>query len=237
MKGNVLKHQKNLKIMWTKKIITLFILIMILPTKDTTAQIGIAEVIKAGVKKAIKAMDLKVQRLQNKTIWLQNAQKSLENVLSKLKLDEISAWAEKQKEQYRKYYEELAQVKAIISYYQRISDVIKKQRLLLNQYNHAWRLIRQDNNFSAEEIMYMEKVYVGILDESIKNIDQIGLIIKSFATKMSDAKRFELINEAADQVDMNYGDLVQFNQQNMLLSLQRAKSEAEVLEVKQLYGL
>jgi hypothetical protein len=237
MKGNVLKHQKNLKIMWTKKIITLFILIMILPTKDTTAQIGIAEVIKAGVKKAIKAMDLKVQRLQNKTIWLQNAQKSLENVLSKLKLDEISDWAEKQKEQYRKYYEELAQVKAIISYYQRISDVIKKQRLLLNQYNHAWRLIRQDNNFSAEEIMYMEKVYVGILDESIKNIDQIGLIIKSFATKMSDAKRFELINEAADQVDMNYGDLVQFNQQNMLLSLQRAKSEAEVLEVKQLYGL
>lgn len=223
--------------MRTKKIITLFILIMILPAKDTTAQIGIAEVIKAGVKKAIKAMDLKVQRLQNKTIWLQNAQKSLENVLSKLKLDEISDWAEKQKEQYRKYYEELAQVKEIISYYQRIGDVIKKQRLLLNQYNHAWRLIRQDNHFSAEEIMYMEKVYVGILDESIKNIDQIGLIIKSFATKMSDAKRFELINEAVDQVDMNYGDLVQFNQQNMLLSLQRAKSEAEVLEVKQLYGL
>lgn len=223
--------------MWTKKIITLFILIMILPAKDTTAQIGIAEVIKAGVKKAIKAMDLKVQRLQNKTIWLQNAQKSLENVLSKLKLDEISDWAEKQKEQYRKYYEELVQVKESISYYQRIGDVIKKQRLLLNQYNHAWRLIRQDNHFSAEEIMYMEKVYVGILDESIKNIDQIGLIIKSFATKMSDAKRFELINEAVDQVDMNYGDLVQFNQQNMLLSLQRAKSEAEVLEVKQLYGL
>lgn len=223
--------------MWTRKITILFILITILSAKDTTAQIEIAEVIKAGVKRAIKAVDLKVQRLQNKTIWLQNAQKSLENVLSKVKLDEISNWVEKQKEQYRKYYDELAQVKAIISYYQRIGNVIKKQQLLLEQYNHVWRLIRQDNHFSAEEIFYMEKVYVGILDESIKNIEQISLIIKSFTTKMSDAKRIDLINDAADRIDTNYNDLVQFNQQNMLLSLQRAKSEAEVLEVKKLYGL
>lgn len=223
--------------MWKRKMIALFILITYLSVRDVNAQTGIGEIIKAGVTKVIKAVDLKIQRLQNKTIWLQSAQKSLENMLSKLKLGEISEWAEKQKEQYRKYYEELAQVKAIISYYQRIRDITKKQWRLVDQYNHAWRLIRQDDHFSAEEIMYMEKVYVGILDESIKNIDDIRLIVKSFATKMSDAKRFELINEAADQIDMNYGDLVQFNQQNMLLSLQRAKSEAEVLKVKQLYGL
>jgi|SRR5690242_1568657 len=223
--------------MWKRKVVVVFILSSFLSMQKINAQTGIAEVIKAGVKKAIKAVDLKIQRLQNKTIWLQNAQKSLENALSKLKLDEISDWAEKQKEQYRKYYKELAQVKAIISYYQRIGDIIKKQRRLMDEYSHAWRLIRQDKQFSEQEIMYMEKVYVGILDESIKNIDQISLIIKSFTTKMGDAKRLELINEAADQVDMNYADLVQFNQQNMLLSLQRAKSEVEVLEVKKLYGL
>ncbi len=37
-----------------------------------TAQIAVVEVIKAGVKKVIKAVDLKIQRLQNETIWLQN---------------------------------------------------------------------------------------------------------------------------------------------------------------------
>jgi hypothetical protein len=83
----------------------------------------------------------------------------------------------------------------------------------------------------------MEKVYSGILDESVKNIDQISLIIKSFTTKMSDAKRLELINNAADQVDVNYFDLVEFNRQNTLLSLQRAKTETEVQAVKKLYGL
>src|SRR5690606_9599809 len=158
------------------------------------------------------------------TIWLQNAQKTLENTLSKLKLDEISDWTKKQKEQYRKYYEELAKVKSIISYYQRIRDITKKQLRLVDEYNRAWSLIRQDSHFTAEEILYMENVYSGILDESLKNIDQINLIVKSFTTKMSDAKRLELINNAADQVDVNYSDLVQFNRQNTLLSLQRAKT-------------
>jgi hypothetical protein len=210
---------------------------MVLPVQQVQAQIGIAEIIKAGVKKVIKAVDLKIQRLQNRTIWLQNAQKTLENALSKLKLEEISDWTEKQKEQYRKYYEELAQVKAVISYYQRIRDITKKQLQLVNEYNRAWAMIRQDSHFTANEILYMEKVYSGILDESVKNIDQISLIIKSFTTKMSDAKRLELINNAADQVDVNYSDLIEFNRQNALLSLQRAKTETEVQAVKKLYGL
>tara|TARA_B100000953_G_scaffold295247_1_gene286167 strand:- start:1266 stop:1955 length:690 start_codon:yes stop_codon:yes gene_type:complete len=209
-----------------------------LPVQQANAmQIPIVEIIKAGIKKVIKAVDLKIQRLQNKTIWLQNAQKTLENTLSKLKLDEISKWTEKQKEQYREYYEELAKVKAIISYYQRIRDITQKQVRLVNEYQHAWQLIQQDDHFTSDEIEYMSRVYSGILEESLNNIDQITLIVQSFTTTMSDAKRLEIINNAADQVDANYDDLMRFNQQNVLLSLSRAKTSIEVQTVKKLYGL
>ena len=224
-------------LMCKSKILALLILSGFLSVKEVNAQAGITEIIKAGVKKVIKAVDLKIQRLQNKTIWLQNAQKVLENTLSKLKLDEISDWTEKQKEQYQKYFDELAQVKAIITSYQRIRDIIKKQVHLVDEYKRVWQMIQQDNHFSPDEISYMEKVYTGILDESIENLDQIQLILKSYTTKMSDAKRLELINNTADQIDTNYSDLVLFNQQNMLLSLQRAKTLTEVQEVKKLYEL
>ncbi|OJW81826.1 MAG: conjugal transfer protein TraI [Bacteroidetes bacterium 46-16] len=226
-----------------KKYVRMMLLVLcisftVLPVQPVNATpIAILEIIKAAVKKVIKAVDLKIQRLQNKTIWLQNAQKTLENTLSKLKLDEISDWTEKQKEQYRKYYEELAKVKAIVSYYQRIRDVTRKQMQLVDEYNRSWQLIRQDDNFTANEINYMAKVYSGILNESLKNIDQISGIIKSFTTTMSDAKRLELINNAADRIDGNYDDLILFNRQNMLLSLQRAKTANEVETVKKLYGL
>lgn len=218
-------------------LLALCISFTVIPAQHAQAQIPILEIIKAGVKKVIKAIDLKIQRLQNKTIWLQNAQKTLENTLSKLKLDEIAGWTEKQKEQYRKYYEELAKVKAIISYYQRIRDITQKQVRLVNEYNRSWQLLRQDSHFSSDEIDYMAKVYSGILGESLKNIDQISLIVRSFSTQMSDAKRLELINNSADQVDTNYDDLTRFNRQNMLLSLQRAKTKYEVDMVKKLYGL
>ncbi|MBW8334467.1 MAG: hypothetical protein K0M40_20800 [Prolixibacteraceae bacterium] len=197
----------------------------------------ILEIIKAAVIKVIKAADLKIQRLQNKTIWLQNAQKTLENTLSKLKLDEISDWTEKQKDLYKEYFDELTKVKSIISYYQRIREISQKQLRLVEEYQRAWNLFKQDKYFTADELSYMTKVYSGILDESAKNIDQISLVIKSFTTTMSDAKRFEIINAAADQVDANYYDLTRFNKQNMMLSLQRARENNDVDVVRKLYGL
>jgi len=204
---------------------------------EKKAALPILEIVKAVTKKVIKAIDLRIQKLQNKTIWLQNAQKQVENVLSKLKLDEISDWTKKQKDLYKDYYEELAKVKSIITYYQRIKDITKKQTKLVQEYERAWNLFKQDTHFKDNEIQYMERVYSGILEESLKNMDQIFLILDSFSTQMSDLKRLEIINEAADQIDGNYDDLRLFNQQNVMLSLQRAKTEADVNQVKQFYGI
>lgn len=204
---------------------------------EKMAALPILEIVKAVTKKVIKAIDLRIQKLQNKTIWLQNAQKKAENVLSKLKLDEISDWTQKQKDLYKGYYEELAKVKSIITYYQRIKEITQKQTRLVQEYERAWNLFRQDTHFKDSEIQYMERVYTGILEESVKNIDQIFLILDSFATQMSDLKRLEIINKAADQIDANYDDLTMFNQQNILLSLQRAKTETDVKQVKQFYGI
>ncbi|WP_426486091.1 conjugal transfer protein TraI [Flavobacterium sp. 2] len=223
------------------KIITCLIFLLLISTParpaEKKAALPILEIVKAVTKKVIKAIDLRIQKLQNKTIWLQNAQKKIENVLSKLKLDEISDWTKKQKELYKGYYEELAKVKSIITYYQRIKDITKKQTKLVEEYERAWNLFKQDTHFKDGEIQYMERVYSGILEESVKNIDQIFLILDSFSTQMSDLKRLKIINKAADQIDANYDDLTLFNQQNVMLSLQRAKTEADVNQVKQFYGI
>lgn len=227
--------------MWSmKKILVIagiVLSISIAPVQHTNAQIPILEIIKAAVKKVIKAVDLKIQRLQNKTIWLQNAQKTLENKMSKLKLTEISDWSKKQKDLYSKYFDELWKVKNAISSYQVVRDIIKKQVQLVQEYSKAFNLSKQDKNFTADELDYMQKVYTGILDESIKNIDQIQLVINAFATQMTDAKRLEIIHTAGDNIEQNITDLRQFNQQNITISLQRSKEKNDIDVVKKLYGL
>ena len=227
--------------MWSMKkiliIIGIVLSISIGPVQHTNAQIPISEIIKAAVTKVIKAVDLKIQRLQNKTIWLQNAQKTLENEMSKLKLTEISDWSKKQKELYANYFDELWKVKNVISSYQAVRDIVNKEAQLAQEYSKAFNLSKQDKNFTTDELNYMQKVYTGILDESIKNIDQIQLVINAFATQMTDAKRLEIIHATGNNIEQNITDLRQFNQQNIIISLQRSKEKNDIDVVKRLYGI
>jgi len=83
----------------------------------------------------------------------------------------------------------------------------------------------------------MERIYSGIVNESIKNLDQLYLVINSFATQMTDGKRLELINGVAYNIEQNLADLRQFNNQNIRLSLSRSKDQQEINAVKILYGI
>jgi hypothetical protein len=205
--------------------------------KGATGQIAVLEVIKAGVKKVIRAVDLKVQRLQNETIWLQNAQKVLENQLSKLKLTEIADWTERQKDLYAEYYTSLWKVKSAITYYKRVKELTLKQIAIVDEYKWAWGLFQKDSHFSADELDEMQKVYLGILEESVKNLDQVLLVVNAFKTQMSDGKRLEIINAAADKMEENYSDLKKFNSGNISLSIARANSLDEVAKLKELYDV
>jgi hypothetical protein len=218
-------------------VVLLVMCCVILPVKRSNAQIPVLDIIKQGITKVIKAVDLKIQRLQNETIWLQNAQKVLENKMSELRLTEISDWVEKQRTLYAKYFDELWRVKAALAYYYKVKGIIGKQTQLVDEYKAAWALFKQDKNFTADEVNYMQQVYSGIMEESIKNLDQLFLVINAFATQMSDAKRLEIVNQVDMKLDENIGDLREFNTQNKMISLQRASEKGEIETVKRLYGL
>jgi hypothetical protein len=220
---------KNIKI-----IIAVFVLFF---TNEVRAQIAVAEAVKLVVKKVIKAIDLKVQRMQNQTIWLQNAQKTIENELSKFRLNEISSWSEKQRSLYDEYYQELWKVKSSIAYYQRIKELGLKQVAMVGEYQRAWKLFQSDKHFRPEEITEMQRVYLGILDASAKNLDQIMLVINPGKTQMTDQQRLEAINLAGDRLDETFGDLKQYNNQNMILSLHRSKDLNEIQTIRNYYGL
>jgi hypothetical protein len=204
---------------------------------EAEAAIPIAKIIQEGVKKVIKAVDLMIQRLQNKTIWLQNAQKVLENKLNELKLKEIAEWTDKHKKLYEQYYEELWKVKKAIETYELVRKVMSRQVQLVEEYKRTWEILKKDDNFTNDELKYMYRVYSGILQESVKSLDQMLNVVNSFDTQMTDGKRLEIINQASSSIERNYHDLKQFNVQNIRLSLSRSKDKHEIETVKKIYGL
>lgn len=84
---------------------------LLLACSQLPAQVPVAGTV---LSKVIKAIDLKVQAIQNETLVLQNIQRVIENKLHLQKLAEISDWSFKQKELYRKYFEELSAVKPAV---------------------------------------------------------------------------------------------------------------------------
>lgn len=211
--------------------------ILMTPLGKTKAQDPITIIIKEGITKVIKAVDLKIQRLQTKTIWLQNAQKVIENTMSKMKLNEITDWVEKQRVLYKDYFEELQKVKAVLTYYHKVKEITELQLAIVKEYKRSLNGIKGDIHFSPDEVSYMENVYSGIIDESLKNLDALYLVINSFATQMSDEKRMEIVDAVYKAIEKNYNDLRSFSTQNIQLSVARAKDQNEILMIKNLYGL
>lgn len=210
---------------------------MLMPVQPAQAANPWAAIIKAAIKKVVKAVDLMIQRRQNRVIKLQNAQKALENTMSKLKLEQIADWVKKQRDLYKQYYDELKKVKAVISYYFKIKELAQKNMRIVQAYERMWALLQRDRNFTPEELSYMKKVYGAILDETVKNIELLSSVVTSFSLQMTDSERLALIDQASARVDSNYSDLLSFNRENKMLSLSRAKTSQDILVVKALYGL
>ncbi|QES89684.1 conjugal transfer protein TraI [Rhizosphaericola mali] len=205
------------------------------PTTKSHALFG--SLFSDAIKAAIKAIDISIQKLQNQTIVLQNAQKVVENTMGKLKLDEIAAFAQKEQTLFSGYYQELQQVKSVISGYKKVGKILQMQTQMVSDYKTAYNLFKNDAHFTPKEILYMYTVYTGILDKSVQDLSALTTIISAYSTQMSDGRRLALIEKLATNMENNRITLLQFNRQNQLVCMSRARSETEVKAIKSYYGL
>ena len=215
-------------------VISGLLLLFLFPSAKVEAQIP---VIGSIVSAVINAIDVGVQKLQTETIWLQDAQRVVENTMSELKLNDISSWLQKEKDLYSEYYQELWKIKSYIAEYDRVKDIINKQLRIIKEYKQASANFNKDSHFTATELSTMGKVYSGLLSQSADNISQITMVINSFVTQMTDAQRLKIIDDAGAKIDKNYADILQFDQQNEMISLQRSRDANDLNMVKQLYGI
>lgn len=221
-----------------KKLITITaaILISIAPLEAVHAD-PISEVIKAAITKIIKAMDLAVQRLQNETIKLQNIQKAIENTMAKLKLQEITDWAQKQHDIFSTYYDELKKVRTIIAQYREVRQMVQAQVDLVNEYKSIITIIRQSQQITPNNLRAIENIYSQLLNDCEKNVEVIISVVRSFSLQMSDAARLHLINEATQQIKSTTAKFRSFNQQNIMYILERSRDQHEIETLKSIYGL
>lgn len=177
-------------------------------------------------------MDLKIQRLQNETIWLQQVQQKLENILSKNQLADIASWGQRQKELYGEYYEGLWKVKQTIKQVQRIKSIAQTQAEMLRAYQESWQILQADGRFSLSELELIRNRYGEILRQSALHLSELTELIQEFSIRLSDGERLERIHHLDLQMAGNFRRLVSLNLQLETINNQRKiwAKEGNVLE-------
>ena len=219
------------------KVFSALLLACLIPGASDAQVLDIVGIIDAAVKKVIVATDLEMERMQTETIDAQNVQKAEEIDMEQSELTGIASWVEQQRALFSAYYQELREVKNVITSYEEVKEMIDKQARIIAGYQQVYAALRQDKHFSVDEVSHAYSVLSGIASQSAQNIKRLTLVVTSLVTQMSDAGRLRLIDETGSDIDRNYSDLVQFSQQTMLLSLQRAKDANDIAVTRALYGL
>lgn len=203
---------------------------------SATADAQVIFIIKYITSKIIKAIDLKVQQLQNEAINLAVLQKQLENNFSQNSLSQIASWEQKQKDLYAGYFDELTKVKNAIAFTSRISETMQKQKQVVTDTRKTLQSIYTDNHFTAAEVQQLVSECESILTQSAANLSVMLETVSSGKFTMSDGERMTRLMEIADDEETQEAKLNGWLQKIRDLSVSREKSAVEIQNIKKLYG-
>ena len=121
--------------------------------------------------------------------------------------------------------------------YKRIPYIIDYQKLLIKEYKNAYGRFKQDKNFSPQEIEYVANVYNFLFQASLRNIDDLVMIITATKLRMSDDERMRVIDRIFYDMQSKVIFLRGFNNSTQLLAIQRARAANDVRTLNHIYGL
>lgn len=119
--------------------------------------------------------------------------------------------------------------------YKRIPKIINYQLLLMREYKRAYKRFINDPNLTTSELRYLESVYTYLVKQSLKNIEELTMIITASKLRMSDDERMQAIDRIYIDMENKLSFLRYFNNSTQLLAMQRAKENDDVTTIQKLY--
>ena len=138
---------------------------------------------------------------------------------------------------HKTFLDALMQVSPVVKNYKRVGDIINFQMLLMKESKNGLNRFVKSGNFSEKEISYFEKVYGNLLSQSLRNLDELTMVVTADKLRMSDDERLQAVDDIYLQMQDKLLFLRNFNATSNVLALQRAKEAKDVYASKQLQEL
>jgi DNA repair ATPase RecN len=131
----------------------------------------------------------------------------------------------------------LMEVSPTVRKYHRVADIVNYQVVLVKEYKNAYDRFKRDNNFKADELSYLGRVYDNIFKASLRNLDELLTVITAGKTRMSDYERLQAIDRIYADMQDKLMFLRHFNNNTTILAVQRAKERNDAQTIQRIYGI
>lgn len=121
--------------------------------------------------------------------------------------------------------------------YKRIPYIIQYQQFLVKEYKRAFSQFRNDPNLTVREIKYLENVYSYLFKQSLRNLDELLMIVTASKLRMSDEERLQAIDRIFYDMENKVVFLKLFNGSTQILVMHRAKESHDVNKVQKLHDV
>lgn len=138
---------------------------------------------------------------------------------------------------HRIFLDGLMMVSPAVRNYQKVPAIIEYQLRLVREYRNAFDFYRRSGVFDIEEIEYMGRVYNRLFQNSLRNLDDLVMILTANSLRMGDDERMQSIDRIFSDMEDKLSFLRVFNEGASLLALQRGKEKRENNLLEDLHGL
>ncbi|WP_228780127.1 TerB family tellurite resistance protein [Aquiflexum lacus] len=138
---------------------------------------------------------------------------------------------------HRIFLDALMQVSPAVRNYHRVPAIIDYQLRLVREYRNAFDFYRRSGVFDIDEIEYMGRVYNRLFQNSLRNLDDLVMVLTANSLRMGDDERMQSIDRIFSDMEDKLSFLRVFNEGASLLALQRGKEVRENNLLEDLHGL
>lgn len=138
---------------------------------------------------------------------------------------------------HKTFLDALMQVSPAVKNYKRLGEIVNFQILLVKESRNGLSRFSKSGNFNEKELKYFESVYGNLLNLSLRNLDELTMVVTADKLRMSDDERLEAVDNIFIEMQDKLLFVRDFNASSNILLLQRAKEKNDVLATKGLQQL
>jgi hypothetical protein len=135
------------------------------------------------------------------------------------------------------FFDSLKKVNPKIKNWAKVADIIAYQIRIIKVTRQTIQDIRETRQFTDNELDYCKGVFDNLLEECLKNIDELVTIITDGTLEMKDDERIQRIDKLYADMQDKYSFTSSFSNEIGILSVQRVSEQVEINMSKKINGL